>query len=204
MAQTIEQVREKLAARFGEAISAVMPAKDPFVVVKAERLLDVCRTLHDEPDLYFDFLQDETAVDYPKEHLLRVVYHLWSYKHGHGFKLKVELDRNNARVASVDSVWHAAGWLEREVFDLFGVHFEGHPDLRRIMMPDDWVGHPLRKDYQESGGYHEITNIRDNPLDLFLRLDGQTRAEAAAKHPPPAPVAPAAATPAAPKADAAT
>ena len=185
MGLTIEQVQQKLAARFGDAVGAVMPAKDPFVVLKGERALEICRFLHDDPELYFDYLHDLTAVDYPKEFKIRMVYHLWSMRHSQGFKFKVELDRNAPKLKSVDSVWHAANWLEREVFDLFGVMFEGHPDLRRIMMPDDWVGHPLRKDWQEQGGYGGISNVRDNPLDLFLRLDSVARAEHPVKFPAP-------------------
>ena len=102
--------------------------------------------------------------------------------------LKVEADRAAPRVSSVEAVWKAANWFEREVYDLFGVSFTGHPDLRRILLPDDWVGYPLRKDYQEAGGYHGISNVRENPLVELRRLDLKARAAAA---PPPAATAPA-------------
>jgi NADH-quinone oxidoreductase subunit C len=183
MPLTFEQIRERLAARFGDAVGPTVAAKDPFVVVKAERLHEIGRCLHDDPDLRLDYLTDLTAVDYPKENLLRLVYHLWSMRLMHGFKLKVECDRASPTAPSVESIWRGANWLEREIFDLFGVGFEGHPDLRRIMMPDDWTGHPLRKDYAETGGWHGIGNARASPLDANLERDRRLRALSA---PPPA------------------
>ena len=163
MSLTFDQIRERLAARFPEDVGPVVAAKDPFVVVKGEKLLDIARWLHDAPEVSLDYLIDETAVDYPKESLIRVVYHLWSMSQKHGFKLKVECPRENPSVTSIESVWRGANWLEREVFDLFGVQFIGHPDLRRIMMPEDWVGHPLRKDYQAPESYHGISHARVRP-----------------------------------------
>ncbi|HYD42324.1 MAG TPA: NADH-quinone oxidoreductase subunit C, partial [Anaeromyxobacter sp.] len=114
---------------------------------------------------------------------------LFSYRHRHGIVLKVEADRAAPRVPSVEGVWRAANWFEREVYDLFGVEFAGHSDLRRILLPDDWVGHPLRKDYQEAGGYRDIGNTRENPLVELRRLDERARASAAPTTPPAAPVA---------------
>jgi len=94
----------------------------------------------------------------------------------------VLLDRAQPQIASVESIWKSADWLEREQFDLMGVQFEGHPDLRRIMMPDDWVGNPLRKDYAEQPQWHNITTTRDNSLEGYVRLDELKKkaAEAAA------------------------
>ncbi len=199
MPLSFEQIHERLSARFGDAVGPVVAAKDPFVVVKAERVLEVARFLHDDPDLALDYLVDETAVDYPKENLVRVVYHLWSMPKRHGFKFKVECDRAQAKVASVESVWRAANWLEREAFDLMGVTFDGHTDLRRLMMPDDWPGHPLRKDFQVPEGYHGISHTRVSPLDENERRDRAARAEAAKRAPPaPAPTAEKTEPPAAP------
>jgi NADH-quinone oxidoreductase subunit C len=199
-----EQIHERLRAKFAEDVGPLSDPKiDPFAVVKKERIVEVCRFLKSEPGLEMNFLEDLTAVDQPKKNLIEVVYHLVSYTHRHTLVLKVELDRANPVVASVEGVWKTANWFEREVYDLFGVGFTGHPDLRRIMLPDDWVGHPLRKDYQEAGGWHGISNDRENPLVELKRLDDRARAEAAAKAPPKPPEPPAAGKPpepAAPKA----
>lgn len=200
---TINEIHEKLKAQFGEAVGPLSePRIDPFCVVKRDRIVEVCSWLRTAPGIELDFCEDLTAVDWPKRSVIEVVYHLFSYRHRHGIVLKVEADRDNPVVATVEGVWKAANWMEREVYDLFGVTFEGHPDLRRVLLPDDWVGHPLRKDYQEAGGYHGIPNVRENPLVELRRLDEVRMAEHAKKAPPPAPAA-AAAPPAAPPAPAA-
>jgi NADH-quinone oxidoreductase subunit C len=197
-ALTDEQIHQRLAAKFGEAIGPLSaPKKDRFCTFKLDRLVEICRFLKAEPELAMDFLQDITATDHPKENLIRVVYHFYSYKHRHLFEAKVEVPRERPEMDTVETVWKAANWMEREVFDLYGVVYRGHSDLRRVLLPDDWVGHPLRKDYVESGGYHFISNIRDNPLDMYLNLDRELKAQQAAAAPPPAPPAPAAAPPAA-------
>ena len=122
--------------------------------VDCEHLLDVCRTLRDHADLQFAFLADVTAVDrLPASPRYEIVYQLACLGAAFGtgparrFRLKVRLMADDARVPSVSAIWPSANWAEREVFDLFGIDFAGHPDLRRVLMPDDWVGHPLRKDY---------------------------------------------------------
>ena len=99
-----------------------------------------------------------------RAHKFEVVYHLFSYTHRHALVLKVGVPRDNARLATVSTVWRAALWQEREIFDLLGVDFEGHPDLRRILLPEDWVGHPLRKDYVEPTEYHGISTKRESML----------------------------------------
>ena len=168
-------IHEALAAKFADAVGPMSALlKDAHCVVQAARWIEVCQYLKGEQG--FDFLQDLTATDHPKEGLLRVVAHFYGYGHRTMFVAKVELPRMDAKIASLAAVWRAAEWMEREVFDLFGVIFEGHPDLRRVLLPDDWVGHPLRKDYVEAGGYREISNERDNPLDQYLELDRKVRA----------------------------
>jgi NADH-quinone oxidoreductase subunit C len=187
---TTQEVHERLKARFGDDVGPLSEPKiDPFCVVKKERLVEICRFLKTEPGLEIDFLEDETAVDWPKKNVIELVYHLLSYRHRHGIVLKVELDRAAPVLPSVEGVWKTANWFEREIWDLFGVEFTGHPDLRRIMLPDDWIGHPLRKDYQEAGGWHGISNVRENPLVELKRLDDAKKAELAAKAPPAEPEA---------------
>ena len=168
---TFEEIREKLAAKFGgERIGALAPAnKDSFLLIQAADLVEICRYLKDE--LGFDCLMNLSSIDWPKKNQIEMVYHLWSYSKLHSFILKVALDRAKPEIASLYPVWKAADWLEREQFDLMGVQFAGHPDLRRIMMPDDWVGYPLRKDYKEQGSWHNISTTRENSLDAYVRLD---------------------------------
>ncbi len=117
--------------------------------IEPESLVDVCRWLRD--DQSFDMLADVTAVDFPdREKRFTVIYNLYSVKTGQRILLHVELE-DGQDVNTVSSIWLSANWPEREVFDMFGVAFEGHPDLRRILMPDDWTGHPLRKEYDLKG-----------------------------------------------------
>ena len=116
------------------------------VIVTPEALKPLAKRLHDEEQTLFDFMFCLTCVDYP-EHM-EMVYHLRSSTLGHEMVLKAKIeDRDNAEVDTLCDIWRTAEWLEREVYDLFGVKFKDHPDLRRILMADDWVGYPMRKDY---------------------------------------------------------
>ncbi len=115
-------------------------------------LRDICEVLRRDPELSFDFLTDITAVDrYPVEPRFEVVYQLRSMKTRQRLRLKAPLGGDDPRIDSLVPLWPVADVLEREVFDLFGVRFNGHPHLRRLLMPDDWEGHPLRKDYPMEG-----------------------------------------------------
>jgi len=193
---TTSEIHEKLKAEFGDAVGPLSePKVDPYAVVRGDRIVEVCRWLKGTPGVELDLCEDLTGVDWPKRDVIEVVYHLYSYRHRHGIVLKVETPRANPSVPTVEGVWKAANWLEREVYDLLGVQFTGHPDLRRVMLPDDWVGHPLRKDYQEAGGFHGIPNLRENPLVELRRLDEVRIAEEARRNPPPPPPPPAAAAP---------
>ena len=128
---------------------AVGEATDVFgvlnVKVGAESLLAVCEKLHSEPELGFDYLADITAIDWQDR--VEVVYQLTNLAKNEKVALRVDLDRDKPEIDSVTSIWKGADYQEREVFDLMGVVFRGHPDLRRILLPEDWEGYPLRKDY---------------------------------------------------------
>ena len=122
------------------------------VVVPREHLRRACEFLASEPSLRFSFLSDITAVDrFPIEPRFELNYHLLSLDRREQLRLRVRAAGSDPTVSSVTSIWPTANWHERENYDLFGVRFEGHPDLRRILMPDDWEGHPLRKDYPVEG-----------------------------------------------------
>ncbi|HWP23249.1 MAG TPA: NADH-quinone oxidoreductase subunit C [Candidatus Binatia bacterium] len=142
---------------------------DPWLSVDGASIVEVGRFLRDTPGMEFAVLSDLTALDWPKEEKIQVVYHLYSYAHHHQIVLKVDLPRDTPRIATVEGVWKVANWFEREVYDLFGVIFEGHSDLRRIMLPEDWVGHPLRKDYVEEEEYDGISTQRAPLVEKLLR-----------------------------------
>jgi len=166
---------ERLTKRFGAAITgANLDAIDPWIEVSPEGLVEVSRFLRDDPELGFNLLNCITAVDYlevdPKKAAkadfaphIELDYHLWSIPHKTSLVVKVMLPRWKDDVAgelpevpTVSGVWSTADWHERETFDLSGIRFTGHPNLRRILCPEDWVGHPLRKDYEMPLEYHGI------------------------------------------------
>ena len=177
-----QEIQARLKAQFGDAVGELSEAKiDPFVTVKAEKIVELCQFARGEAGLDFDYCEDVTGIDWPARNLIEVVYHLFSLQHRHQIVLKVQADRSQPSVPSVQGVWKAANWLEREVYDMLGVNFAGHPDLRRILLPDDWVGHPLSKDYQEAGGYHGVSNTRFDPLvKLGQKVEEQRKAIVAA------------------------
>ena len=142
---------------------------EPFLFVDPAAIIEICRFLHDDPALKFEVLSDLTAVYWPKEEKIQVVYHLYSYSQRHQIVLKADLPRDNAKIATTEEVWKVANWLEREVYDLFGVIFDRHSDLRRIMLPEDWVGHPLRKDYVEQEEYDGMSTQRAPLVEGLLR-----------------------------------
>lgn len=117
----------------------------PTVVANKDRWHDIAVLLRDHPELKLDYLRNLSGVDY--ETHLEAVYHLVNFEHKQTYCFKVRTDREQAEIPSVADVWPAANWNEREAWDLLGIRFTGHPNLVRIMLPDDWVGHPLRKDY---------------------------------------------------------
>jgi NADH-quinone oxidoreductase subunit C len=145
--------RKKLLEYDPEAIEDVRAFRDEVTLyIRPACLLRTCEFLRDEVNLRFRFLADVTALDlYPQEPRFEVVYHLLSLETSDRLRLKVRVEGGNPRIPSVVPVWPSANAFEREVFDLFGIVFEGHPYLRRILMPEDWEGHPLRKDYPIEG-----------------------------------------------------
>jgi NADH-quinone oxidoreductase subunit C len=143
----------ELAGRVRERFPDIVVARDEATaVVSPDALLGALGWLRDQDDLAFDFLSDLTATDWAdRDPRFWVAYHLSSTRHRHRLRVKVGLSEAGPSVPSVVSVYPTADWLEREVWDFFGIVFDGHPDLRRIIMPDDWDGHPLRKDYTLGG-----------------------------------------------------
>jgi NADH-quinone oxidoreductase subunit C len=150
-------IHQRLGAQFGERITAFQAdALQPWAVVAPEAIAEVAAFCEADPDLSFDNLMCLSAVDFNKETppRMEVVYHLFSYKNRHVFVLKVTLPREGAALPTVEGVWGVANWHEREAFDMFGIRFAGLSDHRRILLPDDWVGHPLRKDWVDPDFYN--------------------------------------------------
>jgi len=161
-------IHQQLSARFGPAILRAEPqAIDPWIELAGGELTEICRFLRDEPALQFNMLKKAAAVAWQPH--LEVLYHLSSLVRKHRLVLMVSLPRwqddvpgRLPELPSVASVWKTADWHEREVFDLMGVQFVGHPDLTRILLPEDWLGHPLRKDYRPPHDYHGIARRTAN------------------------------------------
>jgi len=154
----IEQLKEhpalvRLQAWRGAAIQAVKYDRGELTLtISRSSLREACVMLRDDSAYPFNFLSDVTCVDrYPSEPRFEVIYHLLSISKKERVRLKVLLEEGDPVVESVTSVWPAANYFEREVFDLFGVRFSGHPYLRRLLMPENWEGYPLRKDYPVEG-----------------------------------------------------
>lgn len=159
------EIHQRLQDQHNEAITSFeADALDPFVLVNPDAIVEICQFLHDDPDLAFDCLTNMSGVDFLKEEHLQVVFHIYSYTHRHTIVVKANVSREEPSMPSVETIWKAANWLEREIYDLLGVVFTGHSDLRRLLMPEDWVGHPLRKDFVEPEEYHGISTRRESLL----------------------------------------
>jgi NADH-quinone oxidoreductase subunit C len=144
-----DEIIARLKGAFREAFEVleIPPGTEPILRLPLEKARDIALFLKDDPELGFDVPLCVSGVDYPPERI-EIVYHLFSQTHHHYVTLKLHADRSNPVVPSLTPVWPGANWHEREVFDLLGVRFEGHPDLRRILLPDDWpLVYPLRKDF---------------------------------------------------------
>jgi NADH-quinone oxidoreductase subunit C len=172
-----DRVEERLRERFpGAAIRRQTgeAVRDHTVVVPAAQIVEMCTFLRDDPELDFAMLSWVGGVDYlPRNPRFEVIYHLLSITHTCRFVLKVELTDEQPKLASVCGVWPTANWHERETYDFYGIVFDGHPDLTRILLPEEWVGWPLRKDsplgYQEVAFTHNTPN-RTVPAPDLTRL----------------------------------
>jgi NADH-quinone oxidoreductase subunit C len=187
-----QRAAEKLKEAFPEGILEVQvqAGDQTVVIVKPEAIVDVCRFLHDDEELSFTYLSDLTATDLlGNEPRFRVIYHLYSIERNDWLRIRVPVYSTSSVgeafdglpeatvegrpygegpcVPSVTAIWRGANWLEREVYDMFGIVFAGHPDLRRILMPDDWDGHPLRKDYPLLGTAEEPVLLFEDARDVL-------------------------------------
>jgi len=148
------EIFDRLKEEFGNSIIEFVDEapSDPFIKVETAKLFDICHTLRDNEDFLFDYLSCLSGMDYKEE--LGVVYHLYSLKHKHHIVLKVSVPKDAPNVPTVEKIWRTADWHEREAYDMYGINFEGHHNLIRILCPYDWEGFPLRKDYKEPDEYN--------------------------------------------------
>ncbi|MEZ4414730.1 MAG: NADH-quinone oxidoreductase subunit C [Gemmatimonadota bacterium] len=154
---------DALRAQFGEAVlqHEVCAGDQHVVYVAPDRNIEILTFLKTDPAHHYDFLADVTAVDHGGGAPLQVVYQLWSIPHRRALRVKCRLPLDGLRIRSTVPLWNSANWLEREVYDLFGITFEGHPDLRRILMPENYAeGHPLRKDFPLRGRFSRAEQTR--------------------------------------------
>ncbi len=142
---------EKFSAR---VLESQLEAMNPWSAVEPAAILEICRFMRTEDTLDMDHLELLGGVDYKDR--IEIVYILYSMQHHHRYTLKCRLPRETPVISTVESVWKVANWHEREAFDMFGVVFEGHSDMRRILCPDDWEGYPLRKDYAPPKIYRDM------------------------------------------------
>jgi NADH-quinone oxidoreductase subunit C len=171
---TPEDICRLLEKRFGDTVTdTVLEGGHPYAVIKAERWPEVAEFLRDEPSLGFNLLNSISGLDLLEADKLACVYDMSRVPldcggelitETHTFAVRVVTERSAPSIPSVADVWPAANWHEREVFDLFGIEFPGHPDLRRILCPEDWEGHPLRKDYAYPLEYHGIPGTTEYEL----------------------------------------
>lgn len=152
---TSEDIYTKLKEEFGDSVLSLEEVVlDSFILIAPDAIADIARYLAEEDELAFDSLMCLSGVDLGvKEENLEIVYHLFSMPHRHTVVLKTILPKEDPHIPSVEHIWKTANWHEREAYDLYGINFEGHSDLRRILMPEDWEGYPLRKDYKDPEFY---------------------------------------------------
>jgi NADH-quinone oxidoreductase subunit C len=155
---TLEEIHARLSEQFGDAVAPWAPPEhgDAWIEVRPDTWRQAAEYLRNDEALRMDFFRLLSGVDYSD--WLEAVYHLFSYTHEHEVVIKVKVDRSDPKIASVADLWPAADWHEREAYDMVGLVFEGHPNLTRILLPEDWEGFPLRKDYKQPDEYHGVSN----------------------------------------------
>ena len=152
---TNEHIAELLIQQFSDDINKELSSQD-HIQIQSKNWLVISTYLRDDPACLFDSLQCITGVDLGEESDLEVRYNLHSMTHRHAVEIRISCPRNKAKVPSVESIWRIGDWFERETYDMYGIEFEGHRDLKRILLPEDWEGWPLRKDYEVQETYHGI------------------------------------------------
>jgi len=172
------EIVTRLKDKFLSEITDVKEFRDQvFVTVKRERISDICRFLFSDPEIHMNFLADLCGADYPdREERFEVVYNLYSIKYNHRLIIKALVPENDPAIDSVVPIWIGADWHEREACDMYGIVFNGHPDLRRILMPEDWEGYPLRKDYPLKGdrdreykGFEELKDLHSHDNEWNIK-----------------------------------
>lgn len=152
-----KEIVERLTSALPDAsVQLNTETVDPWIAIHPGSVRAVLQTLRDGEGLDFDLLQLVTGID--RVERFEVVYHVGSVKHGHRIAIKAFIDRDDPHIDSVADLYPAANWHERETYDLLGIIFNSHPDLRRILLPEDWEGHPLRKDYVDPEEYHGVSH----------------------------------------------
>ncbi len=169
-----EEICDILKSEFGDAVvGSVMDARRPYVVIAADRWAEVAAFLRDDSRMQMNMLQCLTALDLLEDNKLAAVYDLFSFPVTsaeevpllrHHFAVRVEVNRDDPHIPTVSHVWPTADWHEREAYDMMGIVFDGHPELTRILCPDDWIGFPLRKDYEYPVDYHGIPGTTEHQL----------------------------------------
>ena len=153
---TPTEIKETLDQQFPGSVIDNEELAESQIELKPDQWLEIATYLKNDPSLNFDQLECVTGIDTGEDGPLQSRYNLHSMEHRHKIEVVISLDRNNPKVASIEQVWRVGDWFERETYDMFGIIYEGHRDLRRILCPEDWEGWPLRKDYEAQETYHGI------------------------------------------------